>query len=262
MKKVRVIPKLEVKGPNLIKGIHMEGLRIVGKPEEAAVRYYQDGADELIYMDLVASLYQRQYLLDIVQRTAEQVFIPLTVGGGVRTIEDIRTLLRAGADKVSMNTAAVNNPQFVREASRVFGSQCIVVSIEAKRRGDGKWEAYTDCGRQPTGVDVLEWAQRATELGAGEILLTSIDRDGTFRGYDLELVQAVARLVPIPVIACGGAGSPQHVADAVLKGGADAVAAAAMFHFKKATIQDVKSCLAEQGIGVRLDRPSLVTVQL
>jgi cyclase len=252
MKNVRVIPKLEVKGPNLIKGIHMEGLRIVGHPEEAALRYYQQGADELIYMDLVASLYQRSYLREIVERTADQIFIPLTVGGGIRTMEDIRALLRAGADKVSINTAAINNPEFVREAARSFGSQCIVVSIEAKRKGEMKWEAYTDCGRQPTGVDVFEWAKRSAELGAGEILLTSIDRDGTFRGYDIELIQAVAHLVPVPVIACGGAGTPQHVADAVLKGSADAVAAAAMLHFNKASIPEVKSCLASHGIGVRM----------
>ena len=252
---VRIIPKLEVKGSNLIKGIHLEGLRIVGKPEEAALRYYADGADELIYQDLVASLYQRDSLLEIVERTARQVFVPLTVGGGVRTQDDIRTLLRAGADKISINTAAVTNPGFIREAAQVFGSQCIVVSIEAKRRGAG-WEPYTDCGRQPTGLDALQWASYVAELGAGELLVTSIDQDGTGKGYDLALARTLAEAVPIPVIVCGGAGKSEHIAQVVCEGKADAVAAAHLFHFGRATLPAVKADLHARGISVRRERTS------
>jgi cyclase len=255
---IRFIPKLEVKGPNLIKGIHLEGLRVVGTPNEAAIRYYEQGADELIYMDLVASLYQRNSLHDIIERTADQVFIPLTVGGGVRTIGDIRALLRCGADKVSINTAAINSPDFVREAAREFGSQAIVVSIEAKRKRAGGWECYTDCGRVPTGVEVVTWAETVAELGAGEILLTSIDMDGTFKGYDIELTKAIASLVDIPVIACGGAGTPQDVVKAVLEGHADAVSAAAMLHFDRYTIGDVKDALAAANLKVRRSERAIV----
>ena len=247
----RIIPKLEVKGPHLIKGIHLEGLRIVGKPEEAALRYYREGADELIYMDIVASLYQRDNLLDVVRRTAEQAFIPLTVGGGVRSLDDFRTFLRVGADKVAMNTAVITTPELITEAAEAFGSQCVVVSIEAMRKGPGRWEPYTDSGRTPTGLDAVEWAVKAASLGAGEILLTSIDRDGTSKGYDLELVEAVSTAVPIPVIASGGAGHPGHVGDAIAKGRADAVAIAHILHFNEFTMADVKNHLRSSGLPVR-----------
>ncbi len=204
---IRVIPRLDIKGPNLVKGIHMEGLRVLGKPEDFARYYYETGADELIYMDAVASLYGRNSLLGIVEKTAKDIFIPLTVGGGLRNLDDIRTVLRAGADKVSLNTAVVKTPQLIREASLAFGSSTIVVSIEAMRRPDGSYEAYVDFGREKTGVDAFQWALRATELGAGELVVTSIDREGTGKGFDVELTRKVAEAVPIPVIASGGAGS-------------------------------------------------------
>jgi imidazole glycerol-phosphate synthase subunit HisF len=247
----RIIPKLEVKGPHLIKGIHLEGLRIVGKPEEAALRYYREGADELIYMDIVASLYQRDNLLEVVKRTAEQAFIPLTVGGGVRSLDDFRTFLRVGADKVAMNTAVIARPELITEAAEAFGSQCVVVSIEAIRKGPGRWEPYTDSGRTPTGLDAVEWAVKAASLGAGEILLTSIDRDGTGKGYDLELVESVSGAVPIPVIASGGAGHPGHVGDAIASARADAVAVAHILHFNKFTMADIKNHLRSAGLAVR-----------
>ncbi len=248
---VRIIPKLEVKGAHLIKGIHLEGLRVVGTPEEAALKYYREGADELIYMDIVASLYQRDNLLDVVRRTAKQAFIPLTVGGGVRSLEDFRTFLRVGADKVAMNTAVVARPQIITEAAEAFGSQCVVVSIEAIRKGPGRWEPYTDSGRTPTGFDAVEWAVKVASLGAGEILLTSIDRDGTCKGYDLELVETITKAVPIPVIASGGAGHPGHVGDAITKGHADAVAVAHVLHFNKFTMTDIKNHLRSSGLPVR-----------
>ena len=247
----RVIPRLDIKGPNVVKGVHLEGLRVVGDPAALALKYYHAGADELIYMDIVASLYGRNSLLDIVERAARDIFIPLTVGGGVRTLEDFRRLLRAGADKVSVNTAAVRNPAFITEASRSFGSQCVVVSIEAKHRGPGRWEALTDNGRETTGLDAVHWALKAVELGAGELLVTSVDQEGTGKGYDLELLSKVARAVPVPVIASGGAGSPGHVAQAVLHGGADAVSIAAILHYNRFTLAQVKDALAAAGISAR-----------
>jgi cyclase len=228
---VRVIARLDIKGPNLVKGIHFEGLRVLGKPERFARAYYEQGADELVYMDAVASLYGRNSLLHIVESTAREIFIPLTVGGGLRTVDDIRTVLRAGADKVSLNTAAVQRPELIREASRKFGSSTIVVSIEAIKRPDGGYEAYVEYGRQGTGVDAVEWAARAVELGAGELMVTSIDREGTGSGFDLELTRRVAEAVPVPVIAGGGAGSLAHVRDVVLDGRADAVCLASMLHY-------------------------------
>jgi cyclase len=209
----------------------MEGLRVLGKPEHFARHYYDNGADELIYMDVVASLYGRNSLLDIVERTARNIFIPLTVGGGLRTVEDIRTVLRAGADKVSLNTAAVQRPELIREASRAFGSSTIVVSIEAIKAKQGKYEAYVDYGRQSTGVDALQWAVRAAELGAGELMVTSIDSEGTGKGFDLELTSKIAESVPIPVIACGGAGKLSHVHDVITQGRADAVSIASILHY-------------------------------
>jgi len=228
---VRIIPRLDIKGPNLVKGIHLEGLRVLGKPERFARLYYEQGADELLYMDVVASLYGRNNLLDIVSRTAREIFIPLTVGGGLRTLDDIKEVLRAGADKVSLNTAAIRDPGLVREAARRFGASTIVVSIEAIRTPAGCWEAYTDNGRERTGVDAIEWAIRAAELGAGEIVVTSIDREGTGKGFDLELTRAVAEVVPIPIIACGGAGRLDDVADVILEGQADAVCLASILHY-------------------------------
>ncbi len=230
-KSVRIIPRLDIKGPNLVKGIHLEGLRVLGKPEMFARYYYETGADELIYMDVVASLYNRNSLHNIIERTAQEVFIPLTVGGGLRTIEDIRNVLQAGADKVSLNTAALNSPDIIREASKIFGSSTILVSIEAIRQSDGKYLAYTNNGREYTGVEVLEWARRAEDLGAGEIILTSIDREGTGEGYDTELVRMVSESVSIPVIACGGAGRVQHIAEVVEEGRADAVAVSSVLHY-------------------------------
>ena len=228
---VRIIPRLEIKGPNLVKGIRFEGLRVLGKPEAFARHYYEAGADELIYVDAVASLYGRNSLLDIVERTAAETFVPLTVGGGLRSLDDIREVLRAGADKVAINTAAVQTPELIRDASRKFGSSTIVANIEFIHHGDGKYEAYTDFGRESTGLDAYEWALRVAELGAGEILLNSIDRDGTGNGFDLELTRKIAEAVPIPVIAGGGAGSVEHASQVVREGGADAVSVASLFHY-------------------------------
>jgi len=228
---IRIIPKLDIKGPNLVKGIHLEGLRVLGKPEQFARFYYETGADELLYIDAVASLYGRNSLLDIVARTAQEVFIPLCVGGGLRSVDDIRTVLRAGADKVSLNTAAIRRPDFIREASRAFGSSTIVVSIEAIKQRDGSYHCYTDCGREQTGVDAFQWAVRAAELGAGELLVTSVDQEGTGKGFDLDLTRRIAESVSIPVIACGGAGSVGHVLDVVRKGKADAVSVDSILHY-------------------------------
>lgn len=231
MSAIRIIPKLDIKGPNLVKGIHLEGLRVLGKPEDFARHYYEQGADELIYVDVVASLYNRNSLHDIVSRTAKEIFIPLTVAGGIRTIDDIRNTLRAGADKVALNTAVIKNPDLITQAARIFGSSTITVSIEASRQSDGKYLAFTDNGREHTGVDAIDWAIRVEKLGAGEILLTSIDREGTGRGYDLDLLAQVTGAISLPVIACGGAGSPDDVIAAIRDGHADAVAMAAILHY-------------------------------
>ena len=228
---VRIIPRLDIKGPNLVKGIHLEGLRVLGRPEHFARHYYENGADELIYVDLVASLLNRNSLLDIVERTAREIFIPLCVGGGLRSLDDIRAVLRAGADKVALNTAALARPDFVREAARAFGSSTIVVAIEAIRQADGRHTCFTNCGREETDVEALEWAVRAAELGAGEILLTSVDREGTGRGFDLSLTRAIADAVGIPVIAHGGAGCIEHVTQAIEQGHADAVCVASLLHY-------------------------------
>ena len=249
--RIRIIPRLDVKGPNVIKGVHLECLRVVGDPGEIAARYYREGADELLYMDVVASLYGRNNLLDIVEKAAQHIFIPLTVGGGVRSIDDIHKLLRSGADKVAINTHAVKHPEFIREAATAFGSQCIVGSIEAKRMADGKWEAFTDNGRVETGLDAVEWAKRLVELGAGELLVTSVDQEGTAKGFDFELVSRIAPAVSVPVIACGGAGSPRDVVDVVRQGRADAVAAAHIFHYGTHSIGEVKAVLRGAGLSVR-----------
>lgn len=231
MKTIRIIPRLDIKGPNLVKGIHLEGLRVLGQPEDFARYYYEQGADELIYMDVVASLYERNSLHEIITKTAKDIFIPLTVGGGLRTLEDIQAVLRAGADKVSLNTAAIQNPEMIRDASRMYGSSTIVVAIEAIKQPDGSYLAYTDNGREYTGVEVLGWAKRVEELGAGEILITSVDQEGTGSGFDLELACMVADAVAIPVIAHGGAGSEEDVKNVILRGHADAVAIASILHY-------------------------------
>lgn len=247
MKTVRIIPRLDVKGPNLVKGIHLEGLRVLGKPERFARYYYENGADELIYMDVVASLYGRNSLTNIIEKTSREIFIPLTVGGGLRTIDDIRTVLRAGADKVSLNTAAINNPQLIREASKRFGSSTILISIEAIKKPDGTYEAYTDNGREKTGVNVFEWAERVEKLGAGEIMVTSINQEGTGRGFDLELTRRIAEAVSIPVIACGGAGEVSHIYDVIDKGRADAVSMASILHYNFIKHYRLEDDFSEEG---------------
>ena len=228
---IRIIPKLDIKGPNLVKGIHFEGLRVLGKPEDFARYYYINGADELIYMDAVASLYGRNSLLDIIERTSKEIFIPLCVGGGLRNVDDIRTVLRAGADKVSLNSAVIRNPNLIYDASRAFGSSTIVVSIEAIKMPDGHYESYIEYGRQETGVDVFKWAQQAAELGAGELMITSINQEGTGEGFDLELTRRIAESVSIPVIAGGGAGKAEHVLSVIEEGQVDAVAIASLLHY-------------------------------
>ncbi len=248
---IRLIARLDIKGPNLIKGIHLEGLRVIGPPGEYARRYYEEGADELIYMDVVASLYGRNQLTEVVRDTARDVFVPMTVGGGIRSLEDVRGLLRAGADKVAVNTAAIARPELITEISSVFGAQCMVLSIEAKRTGPSSWEAYTDNGRERSGRDAVIWAVEAVERGAGEILLTSVDMEGTRKGFDVELVRAVTSRVQVPVIASGGMGLPQHVVQVVREGGADAVAMADALHYRRHSLADVRAAALAAGLRTR-----------
>ncbi len=248
----RVIARLDIKAPNLIKGIHLEGLRVIGNPSEYARKYYDQGVDELIYMDIVASLYNRNSLIDVIKDTTKSIFIPMTVGGGIRSITDVETILRAGGDKVAINTAAVKRPELIGEVASRFGSQCMVLSVEAKKITEGKWEVYYDNGREKTGLDVVKWCQSSVENGAGEILLTSVDKEGTNRGFDLELVHKVSRAVSVPVIASGGAGSPSDIVDVFKLGSADAVAIANLLHYDKLSVQQIKGCLHESGISVRL----------
>lgn len=247
----RIIPCLDVTEGRVVKGVKFLNLRDAGDPVEVARIYDEQGADELTFLDITASSDKRNIILDIVAKTAEQVFMPLTVGGGVRVQEDIQKLLRAGADKVAINSAAVKNPEFVKEAATRFGRQCIVVAIDAKRREGGGWEVYINGGRTPTGLDAVEWAARMESMGAGEILLTSMDADGTKDGYDLELTRAVSRTVNIPVIASGGAGNLEHLYEALTEGEADAVLAASIFHFREYTIADAKRYLRERGVLAR-----------
>lgn len=277
----RIIARLDIKGPNLVKGIHLEGLRVMGKPEDFASYYYENGADELLYMDVVASLYDRNSLKDIITRTANEIFIPLTVGGGLRTIEDITEVLRYGADKVSLNTAAIKNPEIIKQASEAFGSSTIVIAIEAIKQNDGKYLCYTDNAREYTGVDAFEWAQRAEELGAGELIVTSVDKEGTGEGFDIELTRKISDSVKIPVIAHGGPGKLEHFKEVIEDGHADAVCTASMLHYNyaaknksinefsaegnvtfinsgktfgkidKAEIQDIKKYLNDNGIDCR-----------
>ena len=250
MSNVRLIARLDVKGPNLIKGVHLEGLRVLGAPHEFARRYYEQGADELIYIDIVASLYGRSKLTEIVRSAAHDVFVPITVGGGIRTVDDVRELLRAGADKVAVNTAAVRRPALLTEIARRFGSQCVVLSIEAKEQTPGRWEVFTDCGRERSGVDVVEWAEQGVELGVGEILVTSIDREGTRRGFDLALTRAIASAVRVPVIASGGYGEPAHLTS-VVEAGAAAVAVADALHFHRTTIPELRAAAVMSGVRMR-----------
>lgn len=251
MNNVRLIARLDIKGPNLIKGVHLEGLRVVGSPHTFARRYYEQGADEIIYIDIVASLYGRSKLTEIVRTAAHDVFVPITVGGGIRTVDDVRDLLRAGADKIAINTAAVRRPELLTEIARRFGSQCVVLSIEAKQQAPGRWEVFTDCGRERSGIDVLDWARRGVDLGIGEILVTSIDREGTRKGFDLELTKAVANAVPVPVIASGGFGVPADLI-AVVHAGAAAVAVADAFHFDRMTIPQLRAAALDAGVPMRL----------
>ena len=254
----RIIPCLDVKDGRVVKGVNFVGLRDAGDPVEAAEAYCEQGADELTFLDITATSDNRGIILDIVRQTAERVFMPLTVGGGVREVSDIRNLLNAGADKVSINSAAVDRPEFVREAAERFGSQCIVVAIDARRVPETdpqQWEVYTHGGRNPTGIDVLEWAARMDEYGCGEILLTSMDGDGTKAGYDIELTRAVSDRVSIPVIASGGVGNLEHIREGLVEGGASAALAASIFHFREYTIGECKDYLAEHKVPVRLVEP-------
>ncbi len=249
----RIIPCLDVKEGKVVKGVNFINLIDAGDPVENAKIYDEQEADELVFLDITASYEKRNIMIDVVAKTAEQVFIPLTVGGGIRTIEDIRNLLKAGSDKVSINTAAVKNPDLIKEGAVKFGSQCIVVAIDAKRKKSEKgWEVYIHGGRTPTGIDVIEWAKKVEKLGAGEILLTSMDRDGTKDGYDLELTARVSETVNIPVIASGGAGTLEHLYEGLTKGKADAVLAASIFHFRQYTIKQVKEYLKNKGVCVRI----------
>ena len=253
----RVIPCLDVNQGRVVKGTNFLNLRDAGDPVEVATRYEQEGADELVFLDITASHEQRDIILDVVRRTAEVVFMPLTVGGGIRTLDDIRALLNAGSDKVSINSAACRNPELVAQAARRFGSQCIVVNIDPKRvRKDGRevWEVHINGGRVPTGLEAVAWAKEVERLGAGEIVLTSMDADGTKDGYDLEITKAVSQAVTIPVVASGGAGCPEHLADAILLGGAEAALAASIFHYGEYTIEQTKRIMRDRGVPVRLPR--------
>jgi imidazole glycerol-phosphate synthase subunit HisF len=251
MSNFRIIARLDIKGPNLIKGIHLEGLRIIGAPNDHAIRYYQDGIDELIYMDSVASLYGRKYLGEIIESASKDIFIPITAGGGIRSIEDAREVLRCGADKVAINTAAIHHPKLIHEIANEFGSQSVVCSIEAKKTSDRNWEAYTNNGRDRTHLDVLEWATTCENLGAGEILLTSVDREGTRKGFDVDLVKAVSAIVDVPIIASGGMGKLADIVSVGGYGGANAVAIADALHYQRFTVSQIRNNAREAGFNVR-----------
>lgn len=248
----RIIPCLDVKDGRVVKGVKFLNLRDAGDPVEIAKRYSDEGADEITFLDITASHEKRNIMIEVVKKTASEVFVPLTVGGGVRTLEDVRNLLLAGADKVAVNTAAVKEPEFVKKAAGKFGSQCIVVAIDARRVSDSKWEVYTHGGRNPTGIDAVAWAEEMESFGAGEILLTSMDMDGTKNGYDLKLTEAVSRAVGIPIIASGGAGNLKHLYDGITLGEADAVLVASIFHYGEYSISEAKKYLKENGIEIRI----------
>ena len=248
----RIIPCLDVKAGRVVKGTNFVGLRDAGDPVELAATYDLEGADELVFLDITASVEERKAMLDVINKTAGEVFMPLTVGGGISTVDDIRNALRAGADKTSVNSAAVKSPQLIAEGAKLFGSQCIVLAIDARRCGENKWEVYVHGGRTPTGIDAVEWAKQGVALGAGEILLTSMDADGTKNGYDIPLTKAVSEAVNVPVIASGGAGKLEDFYEVLTEGGADAVLAASVFHYKTFTIQEVKEYLRDRGIEVRI----------
>ncbi len=252
MSNIRLIARLDIKAPNLIKGIHLEGLRVIGDPNEYALKYYEAGADELVYMDIVASLYERNSLIDVVERTTQNIFIPITVGGGVRKLDDVKELLRAGADKIAINTAAISRPEFITEVARTFGSQCMVLSIEAQRNPSGVgWEAYTDNGREHTGRDVVEWAKQGVELGVGEILVTSVDHEGTRKGFDIDLVKQISEAVSVPVIASGGMGTMNHLTDLVDGARPNAIAMADILHYDRMTLEDIREEALKAGVPVR-----------
>ncbi len=253
MKNIRLIARLDIKGSNLVKGIQFEGLRKIGNPNKFAKQYYEQGIDEILYIDIVASLYNRNNLSDIVMGCTKDVFVPITVGGGIRNIKDVNKLLHCGADKIAINTGAIKKPELIQEVSNQYGSQCMVLSIQAKKIAEGKWEAYYDNGREKTGIDVIEWAKKGYQLGAGEILLTSVDKDGTKKGFDLELIRSVSDAVPIPVIASGGMGNPQDFLKVVLEGHADAVAVASLLHYGKNSVTSLKTQALLDGISVRED---------
>lgn len=251
MPKFRIIPRLEIKGDNVVKGICMEGLRVVGKPADFCEKYFEAGADEILFIDIVASLYNRNHLHELLSSAAKNVFLPVCVGGGVRSIEDFRSLLRAGADKVSINTQACRTPEIIADASRVFGSQCVILSIQAKRQADGHWEAYTENGRERTGLDVLDWAKEAVKRGTGEILLTSVDHDGTRKGLDFELIEQLVDSVHVPIVVGGGVGSIDDVVRAA-KIGASGVTISHMLHFNLFSISELKTEISKRGVSVRI----------
>ncbi len=251
MRKIRIIPRLDIKGPNLIKGVHLEGLRVLGPPTLFAQKYFADGADELIYVDSVASLYERNNILDIVKKTAQEIFIPFTVGGGIRTIEDARSALLSGADKLAINTAAIKNPSLITEIATHFGTQCVVLSIEAKQIASNQWECYIDNGREKTGIDVIEWVKKAQDLGAGEILLTSVDKEGTKKGFDIALVHAVMQIAKIPVIASGGMGKLADMTDLIEQTAVDAIAIANLLHYNVLQLETIRQELLRLDFEVR-----------
>ena len=247
----RIISRIDVKNDSVIKGIHLEGLRKVGDPNKLAIKYYQDGVDEIIFMDAVAAYYDRNSLSHIIEKACENVFVPITVGGGIRKIQDIQIALNSVADKIAINTAAVKNPEFIKEASKVFGSQCIVSSIEAKKKSENKWEVYIDNGREPTGIDVIDWVKKVQKLGAGEIMVTSIDQEGTKNGFDLELAKNIDNLIDIPLIFCGGAGSSEDIFDVFNASSVDAIAIASILHYNIESVNDIKTLLKEKKINLR-----------
>lgn len=249
MKKVRIISRLDIKSANVIKGIQYEGLRIVGDPDTLSQKYYNQGADEMLYIDTVASLYGRNNLLDVVRKAAAHIFIPMTVGGGIRSVEDVKLLLRNGADKVAINTAAVKRPELITDIVRSYGSQVLVGSLQVKKIAANKWEIYTDCGRERTNIDAFEWAQKMESLGVGELLITSIDKDGTGSGFEIDFIRQVAGMVSIPVIASGGAGKPSDLAELIRQTDVDAIAVASMLHYNWSSIREIKNCLSQNNIG-------------